>query len=108
MKKLFETDTELKEEGDKYKVFVQKNRDLRIEIKSILCEDRENTKRIDELKKSMNIFGISTKLSKTVEMELERNKPKCNNQTKRELIKFRDYLLEENEKLLYIMNKKLI
>ena len=110
MKKLFVNNIDLKEgkNAEKYKSFVQKNRDLRVEIKSLLCDERENTKRIDELKKSMSIYGISAKLSQTLEQELEKTKPRSNNQTKRELIKFRDYLLEENDKLLFVMNKKLI
>ncbi len=107
MKKLFDTHVELRDSqnAEKYRAFVQRNRELRVDIKCILCEDRENDRRIDELKRSMNTFGTG------VESDPPKGKAASragSNQTKRELIKFRDYLLSENDKLLFEMNKMLI
>ena len=45
------------QQGDteKYSVFLKKNRDLRIDIKSLLCQEKESMKKIDEMKKSLGI-----------------------------------------------------
>jgi len=105
MKKLFENDTDLKANEEKYKSIMKKNRELRIEIKSILCENTdENIKKIDELKKNV---GFSSK-SENFDLNTTFSSNKKSNPTKRELIKFRDYLLEENQKLLYTMTRKLL
>ncbi len=96
-------------EVEKYSEFLKKNRNLRIEIKSLLSEQKECQKKIEELKRSINVFGIHPRLSQTCEMDpfFER-KSSVANPTKRELIKFRDYLLDENDKLLFQLKRKLL
>ena len=112
MRKILNSNISIKNdvEIEKYSTFLQKNRNLRIDIKSLLSEQKESQKRIEELKKSINIFGINTRLSQTSEIGkvIERQRAStCANPTKRELIKFRDYLLEQNEKYLFQLKLKL-
>lgn len=113
MKKISDKSVDIKnnKEVEKYSAFLKKNRSLRIEIKSLLCEQKESEKKIEEMKKMINVYGLSGRLSLTLENEQIREKHKLGNTrntTKRELIIFRDYLLEENEKLLFILKRKLI
>ena len=106
MKKLFETNVDVKANEEKCKGFIQKNRDLRVEIKSILCDHTDDcTRKIDALRKS---FGMGSKTVQNLEQESSGKKARLGNPTKRELIRFRDYLLGENDKLLFTMTRKLI
>jgi len=113
MKKILEANISIKNESEveKYSALLKKNRNLRIEIKSLLSEQKESQKKIEEMKKSINIFGITSRLSQTCEMEqiVERQKiAGTTNPSKRELIKFRDNLLDENDKLLFQLKRRLI
>jgi len=117
MKKLLEQNITIinETELEKYSEFLKKNRNLRIEIKSILTEQKENERKIDEMKKNMNIFGIHHRMSQTYETETVQERRgsmpgnlTTNSTTKRELIKFRDSLLEENDGLLFSLKRKLM
>ena len=96
---------------EKYSELLKKNRCLRIEIKSLLCEQKESQKKIAELKRSINVFGLQPPGSQTLEtypVLLSYKTPTSACSTKRELIKLRDYLLDENEGLLFRVKRKLI
>ena len=105
MKRLFMRDSVLKTqtEIDKYSEFLKKNRRLRIDIKCLLTEEDENQRKINELKKSINIFGVCpSNLNETMSMH------NTIDENKKELANFRNSLLEENEELLFQLKRKLM
>ena len=117
MKKLLERNIVVASETEleKYSEFLKKNRNLRIELKILLTEQKEeNQRKIDEMKRNINVFGIHPRLSQTCESSTAVEKrgsiagSGTGSTTKRELIKFRDYLLEENDGLLFQLKRKLL
>ena len=96
-----------KVEGEKWSEFLKKNRRLRIEIKCLITDEEENQRKINELKKSINAFGIHLKQINEPEYKLTMIEGR-NSEMKKELISFRNLLLEENEELLFQLKRKLI
>eukprot|EP00826_Nyctotherus_ovalis_P007265 TRINITY_DN11801_c0_g1_i2.p1 TRINITY_DN11801_c0_g1~~TRINITY_DN11801_c0_g1_i2.p1 ORF type:complete len:225 (-),score=44.95 TRINITY_DN11801_c0_g1_i2:152-826(-) len=86
-------------EIEKLNDFVKENRSLRIQLKYLLSEQDENQRNIDRAKE--NMFGIRPRLS------IDSLNKNCASTAKRELIKFRDHLLKENDELLLKLKLKL-
>ena len=88
--------------------FLKKNRNLRIEIKSLLCEQKESQKKIAELKRSVNVFGVSSLMNTSLDAATTRTPQNVTSNTKRQLIQFRDHLLAANDHLLFQLKRKLL
>ena len=103
LKKLIENNIVAKTEDEleRFNELFKKNRCLRIDIKCQLCETNENQMKIEKMKQSMNVFGIHPRTNKNSCIEKT-------SKTKRELIKFRDYLMQENDKFVYKLKRKLV
>ena len=86
-------------ELEKFNEFIKENRNLRIQLKYILSEQDENQRNIDRAKE--DVFSIKPRISVD---SLSKN---YNSNANRELIKFRDYLLKDNDELLFKLKLKL-
>lgn len=87
-------------ELERYSQFFKKNRSLRIDIKCLLGEKDENQRRIERMKETMNVFGVGKGTFGQVASDRVGT-------TKRELVKFRDRLMQENDILLLRLKRKL-
>eukprot|EP00826_Nyctotherus_ovalis_P027869 TRINITY_DN2184_c0_g1_i10.p1 TRINITY_DN2184_c0_g1~~TRINITY_DN2184_c0_g1_i10.p1 ORF type:complete len:233 (-),score=64.17 TRINITY_DN2184_c0_g1_i10:127-825(-) len=87
-------------ELERYNQFFKKNRSLRIDIKCLLGEKDENQRRIERMKETMNVFGVGKGSFGQVANDRVGT-------TKRELVKFRDRLMQENDILLLRLKRRL-
>lgn len=103
MKKLLEHNATARNEleFERYNQFLKKNRSLRIDIKCLLGEKNENQKKIERMKESMNVFGVGGRGNNSIQLNDKAGT------TKRELIKFRDKLMQENDILLLRLKRRL-
>jgi len=88
-------------ELERYNQFFKKNRNLRIDIKCLLGEKDENQKKIEKMKESINIFGVASGPTQRLSLNDKTTA------TKRELVKFRDRLMQENDVLLLRLKRRL-
>ena len=95
---------------------LRKNRSLRVEIKSELFDTQEFNKNMDKLRSSCafsTASNISLKTPKQIHLPGNLNTQAeklsiAKNPAKRDLIKLKNQLLEENDKLLFELKKKFL